>query len=342
MLKSTFLEDRRSLVENARLARSKHHNALNIHLPRTLDESYYIGLSNSQLVDRNVDQVISRLEKNAEKQRLLMVSQLWLWKMDDIVVSACGSERKWVRYWESERDPQTFLLDEFKDGSLYADQNFNSLQLTILIFSECINFLDRPNCAALEEPVFYIFERAIATLYDEVQSYMDQRAIEKIQIKQEQDFFHQISDIRDELAMIKSIIIEQGEVWDLLYKDLRNEMSSWDENIRRIATRPESQIPRFKRRIEKIDDDAQRVERWIQVQLDLKKTHASLRESHNSTVLSTAVIGFTIVTVVFTPLSFMTSLLAVPDDKFKWKAEGKTYMGKTFMSKSPRLCMYRR
>jgi hypothetical protein len=133
--------------------------------------------------------------------------------------------------------------------------------------------------------------------------------------------------------MIKDVITDQEEVWTQFYEDLKDEIDKWDDNNRRIAIRPKQQIPKFKRRVQKIDEDAQRVEQWIHGQLDLKKTHASIRESHNSTVLSTTVIGFTIVTVVFTPLSFMTSLLAVPDDNFGWMNQ-KKYAGKVFMSKS--------
>ncbi|KAF2099363.1 hypothetical protein NA57DRAFT_55333 [Rhizodiscina lignyota] len=174
--------------------------------------------------------------------------------------------------------------------------------------------------AGLEESIFYTFEKAVATTYDEVQRYME-HGMDVIQIEEEERFIHYISDIRDELAMIKNVLIQQEEVWNAFWKDRSKEI--WKDTkpdvkstLQRIIERPMEQLPKFKRRIEKIDGDAERVEKWILTQLDLKSKHAGLKESHNSTTLSTAVIGFTIITVVFTPLSFISSLFALPIDKF--------------------------
>jgi hypothetical protein len=299
----------------------------NIHQPRSLDESYYLGLSKDQLSRRNNEQVISGAEENEEQKRVLMVSQLWLWIMDDVVVSAAPG-------FESKKHPdEPSLAKEFSDGNLQAGKDFTSWQLAALIFSECVNYLDHPKCAGLGKPIFYTYEKMVATIYDEVQSYMEQKGVDKIQIEKERTFLSRISDIRDELAMIKSVLTEQGELWDLFYKNFEKRVSEranrpqeqiskfqlaeWDNNVARSVNRPQEQIPKFQRRIQKIDEDAQRVEQWVQGQLDLKKTHASLRDSHNSTLLSTAVIGFTIITVIFTPLSFMTSLLALPSVDFQ-------------------------
>jgi CorA-like Mg2+ transporter protein len=116
-----------------------------------------------------------------------------------------------------------------------------------------------------------------------------------------------VANAEEELAMIKSVIVQQQEVWNLFYQDLEKRIDNdkWD------------QIPKFLRRIQKIDEDAERVEKWILVQLDLKAKHVALKESHNSTTLSTAVIGFTIITVIFTPLSFISSLFALPIDQLQ-------------------------
>jgi hypothetical protein len=65
-----------------------------------------------------------------------------------------------------------------------------------------------------------------------------------------------------------------------------------------------------------MDRDAERIEASIKDQLELKRTHASMNDARSSLVLGVAVAGFTIVTIIFTPLSFMTSLLALPIDKF--------------------------
>jgi hypothetical protein len=281
---------------------------LNIHEPRTLDESYYLGLTNEQLAERNKDQVLGRyLKANGTDERLIMVSQLWLWQMGNYVISANGSRSEKQNdnnAPSSDQDPQLFLREEFKNNNLERHRIRTSMQLVALILSECINNIDQPNYAGLDESLFHAFENAVGTSYDRVKSYMKARSIKDIDIEKEIKFMHEISDVRDELAIIRNIIEEQEEVWNRFYKTFKKDESfkTWDMNSRLVAARPAYQIPRFKRRIQKIDENAQRAEQWVLGQLQLKNTHASLKESHNSTVLSTAVIGFTIITVIFTPL----------------------------------------
>lgn len=303
--------------------------SMNVHESRTLDESYYLGLDEKQLSSRNEDQVISRVSKHErKKQSILMVSQLWLWKMDNIIITALPSR---------ELDPAHSLVSEIKEGNIRPPQDLTSLQMTALIFSECINFLDRPRSAGLEEPIFYTFDKAIAIAFDHVQTYMKELRPENTRIDKEKDFIHQMSDIRDEIVMIRNIIDQQEEVWGLFYRDLKDQMNHWDANLVRIITRPNEQLPKFKLRIQKIDENAERVERWILVQLDLKSKHAGLKESQNSTTLGTSVIGFTVITVIFTPLSFISSLFALPIDKLQQKqhstADGNTFYTSGYIGK---------
>ena len=123
--------------------------------------------------------------------------------------------------------------------------------------------------------------------------------MKNIKIDKEKKFMHQISDIREELLMIKSIIMQQQEIWkdcwedcfenkskdsskaQDIWKGVTSETRSWLESI---LERPRTQIPKFLRRIDKIDKDAERVENWISSQLDLKVKHAGLKEAHNSLI----------------------------------------------------------
>ncbi|KAI1328077.1 hypothetical protein F5Y16DRAFT_164982 [Xylariaceae sp. FL0255] len=42
-----------------------------------------------------------------------------------------------------------------------------------------------------------------------------------------------------------------------------------------------------------------------------------MRETHATTVMSAAIFGFTVITIIFTPLSFMVGLFALPVDQFQ-------------------------
>ena len=57
---------------------------------------------------------------------------------------------------------------------------------------------------------------------------------------------------------------------------------------------------------------------------ELKRTYASIKDAHSSLPLSTAVIGFTVITIVFAPLAFLAALFALKIDGFeKLQLNGK-------------------
>jgi hypothetical protein len=90
-------------------------------------------------------------------------------------------------------------------------------------------------------------------------------------------------------------------------------------------------IEKYRQRIRKIEADAERIDKAIQDMLNLKRTFTSIKEAQNSSeavqnslrlarssvVLSAAVVGFTVVTIIFTPLSFLTGLFALPTDELR-------------------------
>jgi hypothetical protein len=70
-------------------------------------------------------------------------------------------------------------------------------------------------------------------------------------------------------------------------------------------------LKQYQKRIKKIDGDAERVEKNVQDLLNLKRTYASVQDSHAGVLLSVAAIGFAIVTVIFAPLAFLVGLFAL-------------------------------
>lgn len=82
----------------------------------------------------------------------------------------------------------------------------------------------------------------------------------------------------------------------------------------KIIDKMSLQLQRLKERINKADRDAERVQTLIPQYLELKRSYTVMKESHYTALLGAAVFGFSIVTIIFTPLSFMMALLAVPND----------------------------
>jgi Mg2+ and Co2+ transporter CorA len=298
---------------------------MNVHVPRTLDESYYPGLNDDQLSKRNDDQVLTRVAQSERKpEKLLVISQLWLWKMDDIIITAVPDST-----WGEGRSEASLLVRRVNDA-IFSITGTNMLKAIrpdlylVWILSESIQVIERPHMGGFHEPIFYTFEKAVAIIFDNVQIYMTEEGMDNIQIDKEKEFMHQINDVREELTMIRSVIMQQEEVWTECWKDCIEDPTTWrgidadlQSSLKKFLGRPNALLPKFRNRLDKIDQDAGRVERWILAQLDLKAKHASLKESHNSTTLSTAVIGFTVITIIFTPLSFLSSLFALPIDRLQ-------------------------
>ncbi|KAF2095527.1 hypothetical protein NA57DRAFT_79248 [Rhizodiscina lignyota] len=82
------------------------------------------------------------------------------------------------------------------------------------------------------------------------------------------------------------------------------------------------EIKGYRERVSKIDKDAERVDKTVQDRLNLKRTFASIRDARasirdakTSLLLAIAVIGFTVITILFAPLAFMTALFALNIDE---------------------------
>jgi hypothetical protein len=308
---------------------------MNVHMQRTLNESYYLGLNSEQLSQRYGKHILDDFE--VKSKNILLVSQLWLWKINNVVITAFPREGHRTSHLFD------YTLSQFREAGISARRELTSNQLVAWILSECIHRLDPPCMADLEEPVFYFLGKNVARIFDDVQRYMDEAGMDKVHITKEKGFIDKINFIRAKLSMIKNILLKQEEVWKMCLEDspTRVETTSNQDPVARINSiteRPKRDLNNFNQRIRRIDEDAERVEKVILVQLDLKAKHAGLRESHNSTALSAAVVGFTIITIIFTPLSFLASLFALPIDLFQRHQNAKSAYTKgyieTWMGKS--------
>jgi hypothetical protein len=88
----------------------------------------------------------------------------------------------------------------------YRAQSSNAEQVLGLFLSDLVDVLDRPAMAGLSEPIFNIFEKAIADLSERVDKYTKNADVDTIKIADEKKFLHEIDDIREELSMIKTVL----------------------------------------------------------------------------------------------------------------------------------------
>lgn len=133
--------------------------------------------------------------------------------------------------------------------------------------------------------------------------------------------------------MIRRVLLQQEEVWSEFANNAWPEVwasrqdgrmiyppDSQSDTLReeiRLSMRPKVRLQKFQQKIAQLDENAERVERFLILELDLKQKHATMRESHATAIMSAAVFGFTIITIIFTPSSFIMSLFALPIDRFQ-------------------------
>ncbi|RWA08170.1 hypothetical protein EKO27_g6936 [Xylaria grammica] len=243
------------------------------------------------------------------RENVVFVHQAWVWMIDKEVIMT----RLLPDVWRSDDIRWEIRLQDQARGIAY-------------LLIEAVRRLERP-AVGLEGSLLRTYENALVIISEE-------------------DLFHQISDLREEASMIKSVLAEQEEVWtefmrlmgpnkeqghhsstgDSMSDKVSESGSSITEqdslwgNLRQLQT----QFDKYKRRIRKLEEDAERVQQNISTMLDLKQKHAAMREAHSAAVLGATVFGFTVITVIYAPLAFVAALFALPIDKFN---EGKDMNG---------------
>ncbi|KAF2963387.1 hypothetical protein GQX73_g10198 [Xylaria multiplex] len=320
-------------TQNFKYCIGNSHELLEVHMLLTLDEYCSPALSQNVLDFRNKDQVLGRYERplekkednttmppeNHEEDNLTLLSGLWLlvelcvWKLGHLF-----DPETWQRLWHKQPTNTAERRDRLPKHAVFIGQAWvwkicgrviiaiphevykeiraatfwqqkqDTRVVLALLLNRLIEHLDDP-----AHPLLKTYENALSIISEE-----------------KKKFFHWISDLREELSMIKSVIAEQEEVW----KEFMN--SEWPNQEPKELWKSQTKFHKYRRRIAKLEEDAERVERNIATKLDLKQKHATMKEAHSTAIMSASVFGFTVITVIFTPLSFVVALFALPIDEF--------------------------
>lgn len=252
---------------------------------------------------------------------LITISQLWIWKVEDAYIVSNSFDLRVsngrFQYRNGGLGYNTFLLftDAYKFvGTLMSqvleylgdptkadapyqdlDQVYSSRERPATSCSDIASTTSfQP--VSVTKPIFNEFEKAITHASELVNTYLEDVTVENISIEKEKGFVHDISDIRDELAMIKRVVFQQEEVWkDFAFnawpehwptgQDGRmlvpRENLKWEEGEKwREVLHAQTLFGKYRRRIDQLNEDAERVERAITTKLEMMAKHASLKESH--------------------------------------------------------------
>lgn len=148
-----------------------------------------------------------------------------------------------------------------------------------------------------------------------------------LDIGQETDLLAEAKDIRDELNMIRTILQHQQHVLDdlqFVICDIYQGQHRSQVEVKKRFKDQQRMIDMHLKDIDRMDIQAERIYASITDLLDLKQKHANAFEARfardqaaGTTQQGKIILVFTIVTIIFLPLSFITSIFTIQLDEFQ-------------------------
>lgn len=284
-----------------------------------------------------------------EEETAIMVDQLWMWILGDGLIVTCGAER-----WNGLSGSQT-IFQRLENSLLSLDHRedprWTTAGNTALHFmTTCSGKFDRHARKSSNLQFMSMFEQSIgvigakdsdllkkfSTAYTELKN--NKGASRETFVKAlndlttETDLLTELKDIRDELHIMNTILVDQQRVarslLNLQMKMVRNYRTSLFSSIKVESARSEDQEEVFEpintiidqglQDIAKLDAQAERLSGSLSELLQLKQAHYNAFELEFSRDLALdaakqgrAVLVFTIVTIVFSPLSFVAAFFTM-------------------------------
>lgn len=304
----------------------------------TLDEAYYPSLDKEAFETHNKNQIVFKVYENLVKREnvfekprsILVVSQFWIWKFEDhILFTYSASEKGSEDVYKYEFDPiwkymshcidQGVMFNNNRWKSKYVETStthlykHSDLKIGVLLVSHIENFSNAQINDEFQSSL-NIFEISVVQILSHMNEYMKLSQSRSPKIKEEWDFMKNIFNIWSELVMIHEILCQQKQILNSLINNINSIVK--DESAWQKVVNANQRLKSYQQRLQKIDKDTQWTEKDIQNWLNLVYTHINIQDACISLALSTAVIEFIIVTIIFTSLDFMNSLLRLSIDRF--------------------------
>ncbi|KAI1735810.1 hypothetical protein F4680DRAFT_452691 [Xylaria scruposa] len=330
---------------------------LPFHRSRTLD-TYYRGESgkSEEAIERDSDQVLSRYAKRKrhanltqgqeqETEEILHVGQLWLWVVDENTIITGTSHHPQAGtdpIFEAILNRLSDSDESFKREAVLASTN----TFVKFILSFYINIIDnltvRINSSdtpweSINISVETIFRTSIEEISrieyalrggfrERTRSRFSELATKESSeiysgIARATDALIEIKDIRGELKMIRSVIQTQERVW----RQLLNQSNEDSDKKQRVKFWKSTDPSYVLNRVQRLIEFAEETEKNVESVLGLHMNQLSLHEAENARTQGETLMVFTVVTVIFAPLSFATSLFALNISVFPHSGENVRY-----------------
>jgi hypothetical protein len=283
----------------------------------------------------------SQVSDEGKETTTIMVDQLWMWILGDDLIVTCGAQR-----WDATRS-DSGILTRLKDctshlskGSGVESSELKATDVAKQFMTACFGAFDRHARGTPCLQFMSMFEQSLGEIgskdSDLLEKFSD--AYRKLRdqptsseefvdtlynLQKETDLLTELKDIRDELHIMKTILIDQQRVareyLNLETKPVRNHPTSPSGSKAEEAFEPmKSIIDQGLQDISQLDLQATRLSQSLSDLLQLKQAHYNafqLKSSHklalDAAKQGRAVLVFTIVTIVFSPLSFVAAFFTM-------------------------------
>ncbi|KAF7960107.1 hypothetical protein EAE96_001706 [Botrytis aclada] len=321
-----------------------------VHVPITLDQFYYHSLKDVQA--RNIDQVMFRHQKRMASATLeecdyilRMFSQLWIYVVDDeTIITSCGTQ------WDEGSNLQSAITDHFIKDKETRPRISSALEMSVLVAALCARkSIDRELILGQDKQnLLHVFASAISSaadnevsLFGEFMKILDsdshtyQNSVGDI--RNEINLLKEVKDIQDELNIVKRVLTHQDQVLDDIFDFLtrqrlnENTGSTVSNHLYDVITyyRDLCSIEVVLSDVEKLIYDANEVHKNINHLLELRQKDANIseakwarKESEDTAKQGKTILVFTIVIIVFLPITFLTSLFAMDISSFPHDESG--------------------
>ncbi|KAJ5626613.1 hypothetical protein N7528_004040 [Penicillium herquei] len=290
------------------------------------------------------------------KKKILTVDQLWIWIIDEKTIITSTTET-------SDRSDPSSLFQNALDNIRYGESKSRFERPTTVeavmelilgvatgfFMQKCVKVTQGMRKAPTEvfrESIREVADEEIHTFRDflnDLRAQTEKRKISREKssgassiretpqnpyhiISDETELLDKIRDIRDELHMLRSLAEDQEVVWKQAFEtsELRN---CFQYNHPCTPTE-------VKRSLDDMNLEAETTHNSISTLLDLRQKQASLVEAEfghlqaNDTARqSNSVFVFTVITIIFLPLSFLSSLFALNITDFPHEGDTLIYKG---------------
>ncbi|KAJ5737699.1 uncharacterized protein N7483_002824 [Penicillium malachiteum] len=290
------------------------------------------------------------------KKKILTVDQLWIWIIDEKTIITSTTET-------SDKSDPSSLFQNALDNIRYGESKSRFERPTTVeavmelilgvatgfFMQKCVKVTEGMRKAPTEvfrESIREVADEEIHTFRDflnDLRAQTEKRQISREKssgassiretpqnpyhiISDETELLDKIRDIRDELHMLRSLAEDQEVVWKQAFEtsELRN---CFQYNHPCTPTE-------VKRSLDDMNLEAETTHNSISTLLDLRQKQASLVEAEfghlqaNDTARqSNSVFVFTVITIIFLPLSFLSSLFALNITDFPHEGGILTYQG---------------